>query len=77
MVRAVGLLPLERFRYQSGKTEGGREFPVFKMVEDLGDNFHWEIWSRLMTMVGTEGFWRGGRRRIYDGRRARAGFTWY
>jgi len=76
IVYAVGVLPLERFWYQSGKAQGGREFPVFKMVEDLSDDFHWKVWSCLLAKVGAEGFWRGRGRCVGDGRWLRAVFTW-
>jgi hypothetical protein len=69
MVYAVGILPLERSGYQSGKAQGGREFPVSEMVEDFGNNFYRKIWGFLVTEVRTKGFWRGGRGCVGDGRR--------
>lgn len=75
IVCAVGILPLKRFGYQSGEAEGGREFPVFKIVEDLGDDFHRKIWGCLETKVGTKGFWRRRGRCICDGRWLRAILT--
>lgn len=45
VVCAVGVLPLEWFGYQSGKTQSGGEFPVSKVVEDLGNDFYRKVWS--------------------------------
>jgi len=67
IICATGVFPLERSGYQGGKAQGGREFPVSKVVEDLGDNFHRKIWSCLMTKVRTKGFWRGRGRCVCDG----------
>ena len=66
MVYVVGVLPLERFGCQSGKAQGGREFPVLEIVEDLGDDFYRKIWGCLMANVGTEGLRRGGRGCVGD-----------
>jgi len=76
MVYATGVLPLERFGYQSGKTQSGREFPVFKVIEDLGDDFHRKIWSHLVTEMRTRGFWRGGGGCVGDWRRLWGIFAW-
>ena len=58
MVYAVGVLPLERFGYPGWKAQGGREFPVSKVIEDFGDGFYREVWSCLVTKVRTREFWR-------------------
>lgn len=76
VIYAVGVLPLERFGYLGGEAEGSREFPVSKMIEDLGNDFYRKIWSGLMTKVRTRGFRRGRGRGVGDGQWLGSIFAW-
>ena len=45
VVYGICVLPLGRFGYQRGKAEGSGEFPVFEMVENLGNDLYRKIWG--------------------------------